>query len=184
MSAAVSSEFQIRLERLDRLLNETGRAGDPAAEARIREIAQAILQLHGMGLERLLEIVAETASAGPRLLEALAADSVVSGLLLLHGLHPHDLETQVAQALDGVKPYLQSHGGSIELIDLSEGIVRVRFQGSCDGCPSSALTMKQTIERAIQEAAPDVAGIELVGIGGPAADAESSQARLALPILQ
>ena len=73
----------------------------------------------------------------------------MGGLLLLHGLHPLDLEARVRQALDKVRPYLRSHGGNVELLGVDEGVVRLRLEGSCHGCPSSAATMRQTIEEAI-----------------------------------
>lgn len=184
MTAPAANEFQARLQRLDALLTQPGHFVDPATEARIRDIVQAVLDLHGVGLERLLEIAVESNEGGSPLFEALAGDQVVSGLLLLHGLHPEDLGARVMRALESVRPYLQSHGGGIELMDLRDGIVRLRFHGSCDGCPSSAQTMKESIERAIQEAAPDVAAIELIGISPGETVAGVGGARLALPILQ
>ncbi len=53
------------------------------------------------------------------LLDRLAADDLVASLLAVHGLHPYDVETRVARALDGVRPYLGSHGGDVELLGLS-----------------------------------------------------------------
>ena len=73
-------------------------------------------------------------------------------------------------ALDKVRPYLKSHGGNVDLLSVVDGVVHLRLIGSCDGCPSSALTLKSAIERNIYEAAPDVNSIvcdgktELVGI--------------------
>ena len=84
-------------------------------------------------------------------------------ILLLHGLHPLDLETRVRQALDKVRPLLRSHGGNVELLGLAGGVARLRMLGSCDGCPSSAMTLKTAIEEAIYEKAPDVTAIEVDG---------------------
>jgi Fe-S cluster biogenesis protein NfuA len=80
---------------------------------------------------------------------------------MVHGLHPVDLETRVLQALDRARPVLQAHGGNVELLGLAEGVVRLRLNGSCNGCASSATTLKHTIEQAIYELAPDVASIEV-----------------------
>jgi Fe-S cluster biogenesis protein NfuA len=77
-------------------------------------------------------------------------------------LHPESLEARVGRALASVRPYLGSHGGGVTLLGVSAGIARLQMEGSCQGCPSSAATMKQTIEQAIFEAAPDLLGIELV----------------------
>ena len=91
-----------------------------------------------------------------RLAAALAGDELVAHLLLLHGLHPVPLEQRVRGALDEVRPYLESHGGNVELLGIDDGVVRLRMEGSCSGCPSSAMTLKLAIEDAIQKAAPDV----------------------------
>jgi Fe-S cluster biogenesis protein NfuA/nitrite reductase/ring-hydroxylating ferredoxin subunit len=85
--------------------------------------------------------------------------------LLLHDLHPVDLPTRVLGALENTRPYLKSHGGNVELVGIDEpGVVRLRLQGSCHGCPSSAMTLKLAIEQAIQEAAPDVTAIVVEGV--------------------
>jgi len=94
----------------------------------------------------------------------LAADEVVGSLLLLYGLHPLSLEVRVTQALDKVRPYLDSHGGNVELLNIADGVVQLRMQGSCKSCPSSSLTLKLAIEEAIYAAAPDVVSIEAEGV--------------------
>jgi len=70
----------------------------------------------------------------------------------------------VTQALDKVRPYLNSHKGNVELLGVDDGVVRLRLQGSCNGCASSAMTLKLAIEEAIQEYAPDIAGMEVEGV--------------------
>jgi Fe-S cluster biogenesis protein NfuA/nitrite reductase/ring-hydroxylating ferredoxin subunit len=90
---------------------------------------------------------------------------MVGGLLLLHGLHPVSLEARVQQALDKVRPYLASHGGSVQLLSVSEeGGIRLRLEGSCHGCASSAMTLKFAIEQAIREGAPDAFAVEVEGV--------------------
>jgi Fe-S cluster biogenesis protein NfuA/nitrite reductase/ring-hydroxylating ferredoxin subunit len=66
-----------------------------------------------------------------------------------------------------VRPYLQSHGGNVEMIGIEGGVARLRLEGSCDGCPSSTMTLKLAIEEAIQKAAPDLDGIEAEGVAEP-----------------
>jgi Fe-S cluster biogenesis protein NfuA/nitrite reductase/ring-hydroxylating ferredoxin subunit len=85
------------------------------------------------------------------------------------------VEERVRQALDDVRPYLESHGGDVELLDVQDGVVRLRLQGSCQGCPSSAATLKLAIEDAIHQAAPDV---ERVAAEGAVAEPEPA------PLLQ
>jgi Fe-S cluster biogenesis protein NfuA len=156
-------EFQEELHRLDVLIREVDGFTDPAAAATVRELVQAVLALHRSGLERLLEHVVER-EAGTGILDACVRDEVVSGLLLLHELHPLNLDARVQQALEEVRPYLRTHGGNVELLGVVGGRVRLRLQGSCHSCPSSSLTMKQTIEQAILARAPDALGVEVDGM--------------------
>jgi Fe-S cluster biogenesis protein NfuA/nitrite reductase/ring-hydroxylating ferredoxin subunit len=138
----------------------------PAAPARAREHAEelvrAVTDLYGAGLERVMEIAYDSGRLDDELLGRLVEDELVASLLLVHGLHPHDVPTRVEQALDNVRPYLGSHGGDVELLDVSdEGIVQLRLLGSCDGCPSSSVTLELAVQDAIEAAAPEIVSIEV-----------------------
>ena len=100
-----------------------------------------------------------------------------------HGLHPLGVEERVRQALDGVRPFLRTHGGNVELLDVRDGVVYLRLEGSCDGCPSSAATMEQTIKEAIFGRAPEVTAVEVEGLAEAPTPADDGLARLALPVL-
>jgi Fe-S cluster biogenesis protein NfuA len=89
-------------------------------------------------------------------LEEALQDSLVASMFLLHSLHPDDIETRVQRGLESVRPYLKSHGGDCELIVVQDGVVRLRLHGSCGSCPSSSLTLKNAVEDALYEAAPDI----------------------------
>jgi len=128
---------------------------------------QSLMDFHGAGLDRLMEIVSEAGEAGYAVFDKFAEDDLVASLLLLYGLHPVPLETRVMGALDKVRPYLDSHGGNVELLGVADGVVRLRLQGSCKTCPSSAMTLKLAIEEAVYAAAPDVAAIEAEGVSEP-----------------
>ena len=148
-------------ERIEVLL-EAASTGGRVARERAEELVRLVIDLYGAGLERLLEIVHESGGLDDAVLERLAADDLVAGLLTVHGLHPYDVETRVARALDGVRPYLGSHGGDVQLLGITEdGVVRLAMLGSCDGCPSSSVTLTLAVETAIQAAAPEVSGIEV-----------------------
>ena len=151
------------IERIDTILREVEGIADPVVRGQVQELVGCLLEYHAAALAKLLQLVREQ---GPmhRLAESLAGDNLVASLLLLHGLHPADLHTRVAQALDTVRPYLESHGGNVELLGIDDGVVRLRLEGSCHGCPSSAATLQTRIERAIVEAAPDTAGIVVEGL--------------------
>jgi len=158
--------LQERVARMEALLGEIETLADPNARAKAAEVVGVLLELYGEGLARMMEVVGQ-GNERERIFEALAEDELVSHLLLLHGLHPLDLETRVVQALKEVRPYLQSHGGNVELLGVEGGVARVRLQGSCDGCPSSTVTLKLAIEEAIMKAAPDLEGIEAEGVAEP-----------------
>jgi Fe-S cluster biogenesis protein NfuA len=155
-------EIQQRLQRIEELVQTLERGADPSLRAPALELMQGLLALHGAGLERLLEIAFDT--GGRALIERLAADELVASLLLLYDLHPVELDARVRQALASVRPQLEAHSGNVELLSIADGIVRLRLQGNCHGCPSSAATLRQLIEQAIYESAPDVRAIEVEGV--------------------
>src|SRR5579859_2700688 len=161
-------ELQRQIARIEGLVAAIETWPDPAARTGAPELLQATLELHGAGLERILDLAWDSGPAGQALITTCAADPLVARLLLLHGLHPADLETRVTQALDKVRPYLGSHGGNVELLGVADGTVHLRLQGSCHGCPSSAMTLQLAIEEAIQEFAPDIAGLVVEGVVEPA----------------
>lgn len=152
-------EFQAELQRLETLLHAVERFPDAETQAHTREIVRAVLDLHGAGLRRVLAHLEAAGEAGQAVLNACVRDEVVGGLLLLHDLHPLDVEARVRQALDDVRPQLRAHGGNVELLEVNGGVVRLRLVGNCHGCPSSAVTMRQTIEEAILGRAPDVTAV-------------------------
>ena len=153
-----------RVGRVEGLLAEI-ESLDPRAGTTALAAVQALLDLYGEGLERIVGHVADADDGA--LAAAFAGDELVSHLLLLHDLHPVPVEERVARALADVRPYLQSHGGDVELLTVDAGVVRVRLQGSCDGCPSSAMTLRLAIEDAVSKAAPDVDRVEADGVVAP-----------------
>jgi len=154
--------------RVEGLLEELESLPDPAARGVALETVQAVLELYGEGLERIVGGVGEVQAT------TLVSDELIEHLLLLHGLHPVSVETRVRAALDGVRPYLGSHGGDVELISVSDGVALVRMKGSCEGCPASAMTLKLAIEDAVLKGAPDVESVQAQDDGAvPAAASES-----------
>jgi len=143
--------------RIEELLGQIRSTGDPGTAETAEEVVRLVVELYGAGLERAVEL------AGPDALERFVGDELVASLLVLHGLHPKDTRTRVVEALDQVRPYLGSHAGGVELlgVDPDAGVVRLRLEGSCDGCPSSTQTVKLAIERAIEQAAPEVTAVEV-----------------------
>ena len=143
-------------DRIQTLLDSCA-AGGAAARDRARQLVREVVGLYGAGLERILGLAGD-----PGLAERLATDDLVASLLLVHGLHPHDVRRRVCDALDRVRPDLGSHGGDVDLIGIDGDTVRLAFTGSCKSCPSSAVTLELAIEEAIRAAAPEIATIEVV----------------------
>ncbi len=78
-------------------------------------------------------------------------------------LSKEDLIAKVEHSLNSIRPHLETDGGNIEVVDITEeNVVQVRLLGNCDGCPMSAMTMKAGVEQAILNAVPEVAGVEPV----------------------
>ena len=154
-------------DRIEQLLDELRAAADPRLYGQAEEMLGLVTDLYGGGLARIVEVVGEK---DPAVLDLLANDELVGSLLLVHGLHPVDLETRVARALEGVRPMLASHGGDVELLglDASAGAVHLALLGSCHGCPSSTVTLRMAVEVAIAEAAPE---IQIIDVEQPTDDA-------------
>ena len=153
-----SREFSRRTDRIEELIARIEGSGDPALRAVASELLQAVVELHGVAIERILEAMTDL-PGGQEALERIAADELLSGVLSLHGIHPEPLGIRVAAALEEVRPYLQSHGGDVELAEISDGTVRVRLRGACGHCSGSAQTMKATVEEAIYRIAPEAVAV-------------------------
>ncbi|OBH36210.1 hypothetical protein A5692_10580 [Mycobacterium sp. E342] len=150
-------------DRIQTLLDSCA-AGGAAAQERARQLVREVVGLYGAGLQRIMLLAQD--GPGPGLAERLATDDLVASLLLIHGLHPHDVRRRVSDALDRVRPYLGSHGGDVDLIEVTErpdGVgVLLAFKGSCKSCPSSAVTLELAVEDAVRAAAPEISSIEVM----------------------
>lgn len=149
---------------LERLLDDLESRLEPRAYDQALEVVQLVTELYGAGLARIVETAHETLhDRAAVLVRRLADDDLVGGLLMVHGLHPDGLEQRVSAALEKVRPFLGGHGGDVELLDVDKdvGAVHLRLLGSCDGCPSSSVTLRLTVERAILDAAPEITIIDV-----------------------
>jgi Fe-S cluster biogenesis protein NfuA len=156
-------EFDQRARAIEELVRTLESAGDAGLRATARELVQALMELHRAGLERALELVDQSGDQGAALIDRLGEDDIVKHLLVLHGLHPLDLQTRVHQAIENAQPSLQSHGGVVEHLAVGEtGTVMVTLRvegGSTHGCGSPVATIKTIVEEAIYETAPDVTSL-------------------------
>jgi Fe-S cluster biogenesis protein NfuA/nitrite reductase/ring-hydroxylating ferredoxin subunit len=145
-------------DRIQTLLDASS-SGGAAARERAEQLVREVTDLYGAALERMVTVAL---AADPGLAHRFAADDLVASLLLVHGLHPYDVERRVSDALDSVRPYLGSHGGDVSLLGVNDGVVRLQFQGSCKSCPSSSVTLELAVEDAVRAAAPEISSIEVV----------------------
>ncbi len=160
MAAATTDDLRTAGDRIETLFDELQRTADGPTLARAEELLRIVSLLYGSAISRMLELARE---ADPTLVEAYASDDLVASVLLAVGVHPEDLAARVEEALCGVRPLLATHGGDVELlgVDARAGVVRLRLLGSCDGCPSSAATLRGAVEQAIAARAPEVERIEV-----------------------
>lgn len=146
-------------DRIEALLHELERSLDPQAWGEVQHLVGLVSDLYGAGLARILELAADD----PALRERLADDDLVASLLVVHDLHPLDLQTRVHQALDGVRRDLGSVGGALELlaVEADEGVVRLRMGGADSGCASSPAAVAREVRRAIEAHAPEITRVEI-----------------------
>lgn len=162
--------------RIDALLQRVEQLPDPAVRANVTDILQSLLDLHGQALARMLELFGRRGDQAQPIFDALEADQLISGVLLVHGLHPRSIEQRVQRALQQIQPYLAAHNGGVELLEVTgEQVVRLRLAGDCRACPGSRATLDNLIKEAIFLAAPDVAAIEVEG-AAPDPDAAAASA--------
>jgi hypothetical protein len=135
-----------RIRRIDELVRRIEQISDRDTRETAHQLMESILELHGAGLDRMMEIVSDSGDAGQAIIQHLANDALVSSLLLLHGLHPDDLETRVYRAIARLNGDISN--GHAELVGAYEGVVRIRVMGG--GCG-----FRQSVEQTIREAAPD-----------------------------
>ena len=69
---------------------------------------------------------------------------------------------EVQKSLDAIRPYLQADGGDIELVEIEDGVVKVRLQGACQGCPGAKYTLEMGVLKRLQADVPAVVGVESV----------------------
>jgi Fe-S cluster biogenesis protein NfuA len=156
--AGQKREFTRRSDRIEELVHRIETSGDPAMRAMAAELLEAVIELHGVALERILEAVTEL-PGGVGTIDRIARDELVAGVLSLHGIHPEPLAMRVSVALEKARPYLQSHGGDVELTAIENGTVHLRLRGACGSCSGSTATLRSSVEAAIYEMAPEVVAV-------------------------
>ena len=164
----VDKDFQKRVQKIGSLVQDLESIADPASRAAAKELVQSLMDLHGTGLERILEMVFESGESGPRIIDELGQDPLVSSLLILYGLHPDELQTRVERKLQQTASKLHKMGAEAKLVSINGGDVRVRVRIEGHACGSTSRTVQSTVEEAIYEAAPDLTSLVVEGLEEPA----------------
>jgi Fe-S cluster biogenesis protein NfuA len=164
---ANDTEYQEQIRQLGKLVAEWDQLPDSASKNAGRELVQLLMDVHGAGLERMMEIIFECAEGGPAIIHKLGQDDRTGSLLLLYSLHPDDLETRVQKAADHIRPRLRKLACTVDSVDVHDGVVKVHLSTAGHGCGSSAGDIRSIVEEGIYELAPDVTSLEILGLEPP-----------------
>jgi Fe-S cluster biogenesis protein NfuA len=153
------------LERVGELADELMSYPDPTVRANLEELLDWVDVFHREGLGRLIEMIRQW--RGEIFLESVARDDITGSLLAAYelgeGLDAQSgAEEAVNAALEEVRPFVESHGGTIAVDSIVDGVVKVKMLGSCDGCPSSTATLTGGVEQALRDHWPNFRRLEVV----------------------
>ncbi len=136
---------------------------DLKGDAREKALAMktAIEEFHKSALTQVIQIL-KADPRGKELLFEMVDQPDIYALLSMHGLIRPDLGSRVRKVIENVRPYMQSHGGDVELLEVTSDTVRLRLAGACNGCSMSAVTLRNGVEEALRENVPEITQIEVV----------------------
>src|ERR1700741_830718 len=109
---------------MGRLIAQLDQFPEGPQKSACKQLVQVLMDVHGAGLERVMEVVFESGEAGPGIIDKLSLEPSVSSLLLLYSLHPDDLETRVRKAIEHVGPRLRKLACSADVAEIIEDRVR------------------------------------------------------------
>lgn len=157
---APQDEVEALAQRVDNAVQSVRQLSD---EPRRQALAlkEALEAFHKYALTRLVRRL-KADPIGKELLFAMVDDPAIRTLFAMHGIIRIDPEPRVAQALTAVRPYMQGHGGDVELVEVQGDRVYVRLHGACNGCSMSAVTLRTMVEEAIFAVAPEIKVVEVL----------------------
>lgn len=161
---ASEKEFKQKVRQLGALVGELDQMPSSGSKVAAHELVQLLMEVHGAGLERMMELAFESGSAGEALIGRLGQDPIVRSLLLLYSLHPEDLETRVLNALDTVGSRLRKFDSKLELVSLCEGAVQLQLHTSGHVHGSAAKNLRSIVEEGLYDLAPDLASLSILGL--------------------
>ena len=164
---ANTTEFHLRVQQLGKLVAELERMPDSALKVAAGELVHLLMEVHGTGIERMMEIVFDSQAGGPETIDKLGADPIVRSLLLLYSLHPENLETRVRKSLQVLRPRLRKLNYGVELISVEDGAVHLRVVSTGHACGSTTENVRLMLEKGVYEYAPDVTSLVIAGLEEP-----------------
>ncbi len=153
-------DFQTLAERVDKAIAEV-RALDGEAQRKALAMKRAIEDFHKLGLVKIAQKL-KASPEGKALLFELVDEPSVHALFAMHGVIRADLRTRVSRVIDMVRPYMKSHGGDVELVDVTPDTVFLKLHGACNGCSMSSVTLRNGVEEALRENVPEIHKIEVL----------------------
>lgn len=166
MPATAETVSEANVVHLDRLLKDIQSLEslttewDEQQQNTLKALKRAHDDLNKEAFIRLIRALKAEPAALSVLKEAVG-DEVVYAVLRYHEILKATLHERVEDALDSVRPYLDSHGGNVELVEITQpDTVVIRLLGACDGCPASSLTLSEGVEKAIKEYCPEITTIK------------------------
>jgi Fe-S cluster biogenesis protein NfuA/nitrite reductase/ring-hydroxylating ferredoxin subunit len=153
-------ELERAARRVDTAMERVGLLDAPSRRV-AEDLKAALEEFHREGLVRVVRAL-KADPRGKELLFELVDDPVVHALLVMHGIVRADPVTLADRALAEVRPYVESHGGGVELVGVELPVARVRLSGACSGCSASATTLREVVERALVAAVPGLHQVVVV----------------------
>jgi hypothetical protein len=165
-------EFQEKMRQLGALVGELDQMPGSNSKVAARELVQLLMEVHGAGLERMMELILESVREesarepglpGKAIIDRFGQDTIVRNLLLLYSLHPDDLETRVLRALDAVAGRLRKFDSAVKLVSIHEGAVQLRLHTSGHACGSTTKDLRSIVEGSMYDFAPDLTSLTILG---------------------
>ena len=147
-------------ERVDQAIAEV-QALEPPARNKAMALKSTIEEFHKAGLTQIVRKLKNDPN-GKQLLFELVENPTVYALFTMHGLVRADLKTRVSRTIEMVRPYMQSHGGDVTLLEVKDKTAFVRLDGNCNGCSMSSVTLRNTVEESLREYVPEIERVEVV----------------------
>lgn len=134
---------------------------DHQARDSAHELQHAIEAFHKEALTRMVRRLKDD-PRGKELLFEMVDDPLIYALFVRHAIVRPNIIMRVSRVLDLARPYIRSHGGDVELVEVRDNVVYVRLHGSCNGCSLSAVTLRNEIEAALRNNIPEITGVQVV----------------------